>query len=61
MSFRPVHPIHRQGCLPQTQQLRVTTYGIDSYTPTQVAADPDAILSRTPTVVNEFVVDPVGR
>ena len=45
----------------QTQQLRVTTYGIDAYTPAQVAADPGAIRSRTPTVVSEFVVDPMER
>ncbi|GET36712.1 alkaline phosphatase D family protein [Microseira wollei] len=43
---------------PQTQQLRVTTYGIDSYTEEQLKANPSEIISRTPTVVSEFVVNP---
>lgn len=44
----------------QTQQLRVTTFGIPSYTRTELLADPQAIISRVPAVVSQFVVDPVG-
>lgn len=43
---------------PQTQQLRVITYGIEPYSQTQLEANPGAIISRTPTVINEFVVTP---
>jgi phosphodiesterase/alkaline phosphatase D-like protein len=43
---------------PATQELRVTTYGIDSYTRTQLEADPNAIIARAPTVVSEFTVTP---
>jgi phosphodiesterase/alkaline phosphatase D-like protein len=42
----------------ETQQLRVTTYGIDPYTREEIEADPDDILSRTPRVVQEFTVNP---
>lgn len=41
-----------------TQQLRVTTYGIDPYSPEEVAADPATIMMRTPEVVSEFIVNP---
>jgi phosphodiesterase/alkaline phosphatase D-like protein len=42
----------------QTGKLRVTTYGIEPYTRVQLEADPEAILSRAPEVVSEFVVTP---
>ncbi|MFB2838243.1 alkaline phosphatase D family protein [Floridanema evergladense] len=43
---------------PQTQQLRVITYGIEPYTEAQLKANPSAIIDRRPTVVSEFVVNP---
>jgi len=43
-----------------TQSLLVTTYGIAPYTAAQLAADPSAITSRTPTIVSQFRVEPVG-
>jgi 3-phytase/alkaline phosphatase D len=43
---------------PETQQLRVTTYGIPSYSEEELLANSDEIISRTPTVVSEFVVNP---
>jgi phosphodiesterase/alkaline phosphatase D-like protein len=42
----------------QTQQLHVTTDGIEPYSREDIFADPDAILARTPTVVQEFTVNP---
>jgi phosphodiesterase/alkaline phosphatase D-like protein len=42
-----------------TQQLHVTTYGIQPYSRAEIYADPDGILSRIPEVVQEFVVNPV--
>ena len=44
----------------QTQQLRVTTFGIPPYTRTELLADPQAVVSRVPQVVSQFVVQPVG-
>lgn len=44
---------------PQTQQLRVITYGIDPYSEAELLANPTAIISGTPQVVSEFVVNPV--
>ncbi|MBZ0320499.1 MAG: alkaline phosphatase D family protein [Anaerolineae bacterium] len=44
---------------PDTQQLHVTTFGIDPYTRAELEADPQAILSRVPQVVQEFTVNPV--
>lgn len=41
-----------------TQQLRVTTYGIPYYSQADLEADPAEIVSRTPAVVSEFVVTP---
>lgn len=41
-----------------TQVLTVTTYGIDPYTETDLAADPEAIATRAPTVVSQFTVAP---
>ena len=45
---------------PTTQQLRVTTYGIDAYTEAELLADPTSITSQTPRIVSEFVVSPAG-
>ncbi len=44
---------------PATQQLRLTTYGIEPYTEAELTANPGDVTGRTPTVVNEFVVNPV--
>jgi phosphodiesterase/alkaline phosphatase D-like protein len=46
---------------PQTQQLLVTTYGIDPYTEVQLNANPQSIAGRTPTIVSQFAVNPQGR
>lgn len=43
---------------PATQQLRVTTYGIDSYSEAELLDNPEAVLSRNPEIVSEFVVNP---
>jgi len=43
---------------PETQELRVITYGIEEYTADEVAADPENILARTPSIVSEFGVQP---
>ncbi|OCR00098.1 hypothetical protein BCD67_20670 [Oscillatoriales cyanobacterium USR001] len=42
---------------PKTQQLRVTTYGIDPYTQQQIEANPNAIISRSPRVLSDFTVN----
>jgi phosphodiesterase/alkaline phosphatase D-like protein len=42
----------------RTQQLHVTTYGIEPYSREDIFADPDGILARTPTIVQEFTVNP---
>jgi 3-phytase/alkaline phosphatase D len=42
----------------QTQELRVTTWGIDWYDQAQVLSDPDGVLRREPQVVSEFLVAP---
>ncbi len=44
----------------QTQQLRVTTYGIDWYDEDELLGNPLDVVGRTPVVVSEFVVDAVG-
>lgn len=41
-----------------TQQLRVTTYGVDSYTEEEILENPEAINDLTPTVLSEFTVNP---
>jgi 3-phytase/alkaline phosphatase D len=41
-----------------TQQLTVTTFGIEPYSEAELLADPDAILARTPSVVSQFAVNP---
>jgi hypothetical protein len=43
---------------PQTQQLHVTKWGIEAYTPEDLNADPQNIISRTPERVSEFIVNP---
>ncbi|MEO1131328.1 MAG: phytase [Cyanobacteria bacterium J06639_1] len=45
---------------PVTQELVVTTFGIDSYTEADVLADPEAIVSNTtPFIVSQFAVNPI--
>ncbi len=41
-----------------TQQLKVTTYGVDGYSEAEILANPNAINELTPTILSEFVVDP---
>jgi hypothetical protein len=41
-----------------TQQLRVTTYGVDAYTEAEILENPEAINELTPTVLSEFIVNP---
>lgn len=43
---------------PETQQLTVTTYGIEAYTEAELLADPEAITSREPVIVSQFIVNP---
>jgi len=43
---------------PESQQLRVITYGIEPYTQSQLDANPSAIINRKPFIVSEFVVNP---
>src|SRR5262245_2969575 len=43
---------------PQTHALRVTTYGVPSYTEAEAAADPEGIAARTPVIVSQFEVAP---
>lgn len=45
----------------ETQQLQVTTFGVDAYTEEEILADPAAINTLEPKVVSEFVVDPQGE
>lgn len=41
-----------------TQELTITTYGIDPYTEAAVVADPAAVSARAPTVLSRFSVRP---
>ena len=41
-----------------TQQLTVTTYGIDPYTADDLAITPDQVTARVPAVMSQFVVTP---
>jgi hypothetical protein len=41
-----------------TQSLLVTTYGIPGYTTADLAANPDAVLASTPTIVSQFRLTP---
>jgi phosphodiesterase/alkaline phosphatase D-like protein len=43
---------------PVTQQLTVTTYGVEPYTADEIAANPEAIATQTPFVASQFVVNP---
>ncbi len=43
---------------PESQQLTVTTYGVQSYSEADAAADPEAIAALTPVVVSQFTVEP---
>jgi phosphodiesterase/alkaline phosphatase D-like protein len=43
---------------PTTQKLLVTTYGIPAYSRAEVEANPNAIISRVPTIVSQFEVMP---
>lgn len=43
---------------PTTQVLTVTTWGIPSYTETELTVNPTLILTRTPIIVSQFVVTP---
>jgi len=42
---------------PITQQLKVTTYGIDFYSEQELLADPNAIINRSPQIVSQFTVN----
>lgn len=42
----------------ETQVLTITTYGIKFYSPTEIADNPDEVLSREPQIVQQFVVRP---
>lgn len=41
-----------------SQVLTVTTYGIPTYTATDLADNPSTVVNRTPTIVSQFVVTP---
>ena len=43
----------------QTQELTVTTYGVDPYSQDEIEANPEAIATQTPFVVSQFTVDPL--
>ena len=43
---------------PETQQLRVVTYGVEPYSEDELLANPEDIINREPVVVSEFVVNP---
>ena len=41
---------------PRGRRLRVSTYGIESYTEADLLADPDTVIGRIPRILSEFVV-----
>jgi 3-phytase/alkaline phosphatase D len=43
---------------PDTQQLRVITYGIEGYSEEELLDNPDLIIDQTPQIVSEFIVNP---
>ncbi|MGK7955706.1 MAG: alkaline phosphatase D family protein, partial [Crocosphaera sp.] len=43
---------------PETQQLKVITYGIEAYSEDELLSDTDTIISRQPTIMSEFIVNP---
>jgi phosphodiesterase/alkaline phosphatase D-like protein/2',3'-cyclic-nucleotide 2'-phosphodiesterase (5'-nucleotidase family)/sugar lactone lactonase YvrE len=42
---------------PATQQLNVTTYGIDPYSEAELKANPAGVLARVPRIVSQFTVE----
>src|SRR3954447_22508877 len=42
----------------QSQQLHVTTWGIEPYTAEDLSANPESVIARTPQVISEFTVNP---
>ncbi len=42
---------------PDTQQLKVITYGIEAYSEEELLLDSDSILTRNPRIVSEFIVN----
>ncbi|MGD1804938.1 phytase [Dapis sp. BLCC M126] len=44
---------------PNTQQLRVVTYGVEPYTEEELLTNPEAIINREIQVVSAFVVNPI--
>lgn len=45
---------------PTTQQLTVTTFGIDAYSEADVLADPQSVIDLQPTIISQFEVNPQG-
>jgi phosphodiesterase/alkaline phosphatase D-like protein len=45
---------------PQSQQLRVMTWGIAPYTAEDLRVNPEEVLARTPQIISEFIVNPQG-
>ncbi|NER37522.1 MAG: phosphodiesterase [Oscillatoria sp. SIO1A7] len=43
----------------QTQELTVTTYGVEPYSQDEIEANPEAIATQTPFVVSQFTIDPL--
>ena len=43
---------------PQSQQLRVMTWGIAPYTAEDLRVNPEEVLARTPQIISEFIVNP---
>ncbi|MEO0801988.1 MAG: 5'/3'-nucleotidase SurE [Cyanobacteria bacterium J06642_2] len=46
---------------PDTQELIVTTFGIEAYSEEELLADPEAVIANsTPTIISQFAVNPSG-
>jgi phosphodiesterase/alkaline phosphatase D-like protein len=43
---------------PQSQQLRVITWGITPYTAEDLRTNPEEVIARTPQIISEFIVNP---
>jgi phosphodiesterase/alkaline phosphatase D-like protein len=43
---------------PETQQLTVTTYGIEAYTEKELLTETEDIINRQPQIVSQFIVNP---
>ena len=41
-----------------SQQLHVTTWGIEPYSAEDLSANPGSVIARTPHIVSEFIVNP---